>query len=212
MWHRLLRFIAIVSLTLLAVATALTLVALRSLAPREGEWSHTLRLAVAGRTIEREIGIAMLLRVASHPLAAPLLDGRTLHTSHGPWLLAALPDGGLRAQCAPCEASLPALGPQPLAVARATLTLAADGADRYHGTLTLGNSPHVVALHWRARFERDGSLVVDARLPRTAIADAVHVLGRDMPERDQVRVRGTVALTASARPPVASAPTPASPR
>ena len=201
MWHRLLRFIVVVALTLLAIATALALVALRSLAPREGEWSHTVRLSLAGRPIEHEIGVATLLRLASHPLAATLLDGRTLRTSHGQWLLAALPEGGLRAQCAPCQASLPALGPQPLGVDRATLTLAADGADRYHGTLTLGDSPRVVALHWRAGFERDGSLAVDARMPHTSIADAVHVLGRDMPERGHVVVRGAVTLTASARLP-----------
>ena len=200
-WPRMLWFGAIVAATLAALLLALALVALRSLAPRPGEWSHALRLTVAGQPIEREVALATLLRLAAHPLAAPLLDGRELHTAHGAWRVAARPRGGLVAECAPCQVQLAALGPQPLGVDRAALQLAADGADRYHGTLVLGSAPQPLTLHWQARFERGGALALDVRLPRTPLADAVHVLGRDLPERDQVQVRGHMTLAARARLP-----------
>jgi len=38
-------------------------------------------------------------------------------------------------------------------------------------------------------------VTIDARLPATPLADVVHVLGNDLPERDTVRVRGNLALT-----------------
>lgn len=200
-WRRMLWFGAVVALTLAALALALALFALRSLAPRPGEWSHTLRLSVAGQTIEREVAVATLLRLAAHPLAAPLLDGRELRTAHGAWRIAARAQGGLAAECAPCQVQLAALGPQPLVVDRAALSLAADGADRYHGELVLGSAPRALTLHWLARFERGGALAVDVRMPRTPLADAVHVLGRDLPERDRVQVTGHMTIAARARLP-----------
>jgi hypothetical protein len=200
-WRRLLWLASIVALTAAALALALTLIALRSLAPRPGEWSHTLRFSVAGQTVEREVAVATLLRLASHPLAAPMLDGRELRTAQGIWRIATLPEGGLRADCTPCQVQLAALGPQPLVVDRAALSLAADGADRYHGELVLGAAPRTIVLRWLARFERGGAMAVDVRLPSTPLADAVQVLGRDMPERDHVTVRGQLSLAARARLP-----------
>jgi hypothetical protein len=72
--------------------------------------------------------------------------------------------------------------------------LKADGADAYRGTLVLGADTRRVTLEGRAHFDRQGVLTIDARLPATALADVVHVLGRDLPERDVVRVRGNLAL------------------
>jgi len=199
--RRMLWFGTIVALTLAALGLALVLFALRSLAPRPGEWSHTLRFTAAGQAVEREVAVATVLRLAAHPLAAPLLDGRQLHTAHGAWRIAARAQGGLGAECAPCQVQLAALGPQPFMVDRAALSLASDGADRYHGELALGNAPRALRLQWLARFERGGALAVEVRLPRTPLADVVHVLGRELPERDRVQVRGHMTLTARARLP-----------
>ena len=200
-WPRLFRFAAIVSLTLATLALALALVALRALAPRPGEWAYTLRFDIAGRAVEREVAVATLLRLAAHPLAAPLLDGRTLRTEHGAWHFVVPSESGLRAACAPCQVQLAALGPQPLLVDRVALSLEADGADRYHGELIVGEAPHSLVLHWLARFEHAGTMALELRLPRAPLADAVEVLGRDMPERDRVTVRGHIGLAARARLP-----------
>jgi Transglycosylase len=102
------------------------------------------------------------------------------------------------ARCEPCRFSLPALGPQPLAVERAELVLHNDGADRYHGTLQLGKQ-RAITLDGRAQFDRAGQLAIEARLPPTPMAHAVQVLGSDLPERDTVQVKGTLALALSAK-------------
>jgi hypothetical protein len=188
----------VLSLLLAGIAAALLSVAWRSLAADEGQWSHRLRFTLAGRVLEREVGVALLLRAATHPLAARLVDGRSLSTAHGHWQLRALPDGRLVAQCAPCRFALPALGPAPLAVERAELVIASDGADRYHGTLTLG-SQRTITLTGRGAFDRRGDLTLDIALPTTPLADVVHVLGTDLPEREAVRVQGTLALRLAAK-------------
>ena len=59
-----------------------------------------------------------LIRWAAHPLAAPLLDGRTLHTHWGDWQLQRS-GAQLQAVCAPCRLQIAALGPAPLQVSRA---------------------------------------------------------------------------------------------
>jgi hypothetical protein len=184
------------------LAAAVAAMAWRSLAAREGEWSHPLRFTVAGRSIERQASVVVLARSATHPLVRPLLDGRSIDTAQGRWQFAARPDGGIAARCEPCHFVLPALGPQPLAVERAELIVHAEGADRYHGTLSLGRIPRVMTLDWRGRLEpKTGRLQLDARLPPTPLAHAVHALGSELPERERVQVRGQVALSLSARLP-----------
>jgi hypothetical protein len=190
---------AVLMLLLLAGAmvAALATVAWHSLAAREGEWSQRLRFAIAGRTFEREAGVAVLLRLATHPLAARLVDGRSFTTVHGRWQLRTAPGGALAARCEPCSFAVPALGPAPLAVERAELLLRADGADRYDATLTLGTQRRI-QLSGRARFDRNGNLALEAVLAPTPLADVVHVLGSGLPERDTVQVKGTLALKLAA--------------
>jgi Transglycosylase len=191
---------AVLVLLMVALATAAALAAVtwQSLAARPGEWSHALRFTLAGHTIEHDASIAVLLRGATHPLAARVIDGRSLTTAHGRWLLHARPDGAVAATCQPCRFALPALGPTPLAVERAELVLRSDGADRYDATLTLG-AQRRITLAARGAFNRAGDLAIDAAMPPTALADVVHVLGADLPERDSVQVRGTLALSLSAQ-------------
>lgn len=193
---------ALLGLTLLLLAAAVAAAAWHWLAAREGEWSYPVRLRIAGRIVEHDASVVVLARSATHPLLRPLLDGRSVRTAQGRWQLAARPDGGVSARCAPCHFALPPLGAEPLAVERAELIVHAEGADRYHGTLSLGRLPRVLTLDWRARFEaRTGRLQVDARLPRTPLSHAVHALGSELPEREQVQVRGQLALSLSARLP-----------
>ena len=179
-------------------AGVLALVAWQSLAARPGEWSHRLRVTLVGHTFEQDASIAVLLRAATHPLAARIVDGRALTSAQGHWSLRARPDGALAASCAPCRFALPALGPRPLEVERAELVLHSDGADRYHGTLTLG-AQRRITLAGRGAFKRGGDLAIEARLAPTPLADVVHVLGTDLPERDVVQVRGTLELVLAAK-------------
>lgn len=201
-WRRLSMLLALLALTLVLLAAAIVAMAWRSLAARDGEWSHPLRFTLAGRTFEHDASVAVLARTATHPLVRPLLDGRSVDAAPGRWQLAARPDGGIAARCEPCRFALPALGPQPLLVERADLIVRADGADRYHGTLSLGRIPHVLTLAWRGRFDaKSGRLQLDARLPPTPLAHAVHALGSELPERDRVQVRGQLAFSLSTRLP-----------
>jgi hypothetical protein len=188
-------FLAVVLLLLVATtaAAALAAIAWQSLAARAGEWSYPLRLTFAGRAFEQPVGVAVLLRMATHPLAARVVDGRSFTTAQGRWQLQVRADGALAARCQPCRFALPALGPAPLAVERAELVLRSDGADRYDATLTLGTQ-RSLALRARAAFDRAGQLAIEATLPPTPLADVVQVLGSDLPERDTVQVQGTLAL------------------
>jgi hypothetical protein len=200
--RRLVVIATVLIVTTLLVSAALAAAAWHSLAPRDGEWSQRVRINLLGRTLERDASVAVLLRWATHPLAARALDGRRFDASQGRWRLSARSDGGLAATCAPCPLTLAALGPKPLPLERAEFVLHADGADRWHGTLALGPAAAPLTLHWRARLDaKSGRLSIDATLPPTPLAQAVRALGPDLPERDTVQVQGTLALTASARLP-----------
>jgi hypothetical protein len=180
-----------------AAASALAAIAWQMLAARPGQWSHRIGIPLAGRMFERDASVAVLVRAATHPLAARVIDGRRLDTGHGRWQLRSLPDGALSARCEPCRFALPALGPQPLVVDRAELLLHGEGADRYRLRLALG-AQRAIAIEGRAAFDRDGRLAIDARLAPTPIADVVQVLGRDIAERETVQVDGTLALSLAA--------------
>jgi Transglycosylase len=195
--HRCLVHAAVLFTVLVSIATALAAVAWKSLAARGGEWSHPVRFTLAGRSFEQDVSMAVLLRAATHPLAARLIDGRTITTAQGRWQLRARPDGSVVARCEPCRLALRALGPTPLAVERAELVLHHDGADRYRGTLQLG-AQHTITLEGHAQFDRAGQLAIEVKLPPTPLADAVHALGTDLPERHTVQVKGSVAFTLSA--------------
>jgi Transglycosylase len=196
--RRLFFFAAVLLTVVVSIAAALAAIAWNSLAARSGEWSHRVRFTLAGRTFEQDMSMAVLLRAATHPLAARLIDNRAITTAQGRWQLSARPDGSVAARCEPCRFALPALGPTPLAVERAELVLHNDGADRYRGTLQLGKQP-TITLEGRAQFDRAGQLAIDARLPPTPMADAVQVLGSDLPERNTVQVKGALAFTLSAK-------------
>ncbi len=191
-------FAAVLLTVLVSIAAALSALAWTSLAARGGEWSHPIRFTLGGHTFEQDVSMAVLLRAATHPLAARLIDGRSLTTAHGRWRLRTRPDGSVAARCEPCRFALPALGPTPLPVERAELVLHPDGADRYRGTLRLGKH-RTITLDGRAHIDRAGQLSVEARLPPTPMADAVQALGSDLPERHTVQVKGTLTLTLSSK-------------
>jgi hypothetical protein len=185
----LVRLLAAFVLAALFSAAALLLVALAALSPRPGEWSVELALG----PWQRPVSVPTLLRWATHPLLLPRLEGRRL----GAWMLQARADGGLEARCAPCRFQLDALGPVPVTVARAQLTLQPRGADRYDGRLRLGEGARAVELPWRGEVKTDG-LQLHAELAPTALAHIVALFGDAVPEATQARIEGTLALRVDA--------------
>ena len=188
-------------ITLVVLAGAALLATLATLAPGNTAWALPLRVSLLGRPLQADVDVAVLLRLATHPLAAWVIDGRHVDTAHGRWQIDSRTVGRLDATCAPCRFTLAALGPAPLALDRAQLSISADGADQYHGALRLGDAPHTLTLAWQARFDRAGRMQLDATLPATPLHAAVQVFGSALPERASVQVQGTLALTLTARLP-----------
>lgn len=201
MLRRTLIFMLFTLATLVAVVATTVWATLATLAPGNAVWTMPLRVVIFGRALEVQASVPVLLRLATHPLARRVIDGRQIETVHGGWQLATATADGLIATCAPCRISVAALGPAPLLLEHVQLTIAADGADHYHGTLRLGIAPHRLALPWRGQIDRSGRMQLDATLASTALHDAVQVFGAALPERATVQVQGTLALGLSARLP-----------
>lgn len=183
------RALAVFALAALVCAAALLAAALAALTPQPGEW----RIEIGRGRWQRGASVPTLLRWATHPLALPQLDGRRL----GAWTLQARGDGGIDARCAPCRFRLDALGPQPVAIEQAVLTLHARGADRFDGRLRLGGGPRAVELPWRGELAAEG-LRLHAELAPTALADVIALFGDVVPEARQARIAGTLALALDA--------------
>jgi hypothetical protein len=174
------------------VATVVA-IALHALKPATDEWHTTVHIG----PWPRELSIPGLIRWAAHPLAAPLLDGRVMHTRFGHWQLHR--NGhDLDAVCAPCRVQLPSLGPAPLQFAHAHLRASHEGAGRFAGTITLTENAHQLAFNFNAQLDRRGA-DLKLTLAPTSMATVVQVFGHDLPEASSVQVSGTIAVTANAR-------------
>jgi hypothetical protein len=176
----------------LVAAIALVAITLAALRPAPGDWQQRVRLG----PIDRDVSVAAAIRMLTHPLAAPLVDGRSIELAGARWKIAAR--GTLiTATCAPCALRVPALGPVPLVLDAARLDVHALGADRYAGTLRLGRAPQDVALPWQAALTSK-ALTLNLQLAPTPIAQLVPVFGRDLPERDRVQVQGSATFVLNA--------------
>lgn len=181
------------ALVLMTVAMGAAL--LHLLAPQPGEWSQPLRLG----SITRPVSMPALIRIATHPVGLTLLDGRRTATPLGDWSWRREPSGRLLGVCSPCTLRLAALGPQPLVLPRAELSVRRDDQNRFQGMLELVGGPHRVPLRWRARLDAAG-LAIDAELPTTALAEAYAVFGRQaIPELERARIEGSVGARLQAR-------------
>jgi len=190
---KILMFLAGVALAALLVAGTLAAVALRALTPQAGEWRTTISLW----RWQHEASMPTLLRWGTHPLLLPRLHGHRLATSAGTWLLQAQGESTLDARCAPCRVQLDALGPQPVVVEQARLTLHVRGADRYDGMLQLGAGAAPVSLPWRAELKAEG-LKLHVELAPTPLQPLLALFGDALPEMKRVRVEGRFSLVADA--------------
>lgn len=186
---KILMFVLGVALAVLGVAGALAFVALRALTPQAGEWHASVAL---GRW-RKDASVPTLMRWATHPLLLPRLQGRRI----GLWQLQVLDGSTLEARCAPCRLQLDALGPQPVVVDAARLTLRARGADRFDGTLRLGAGAEPVVMPWRAELKPEG-LKLHVELAPTPLTRLLALFGDALPEAQRARVDGRFALVADA--------------
>lgn len=133
------------------------------------------------------VSVAGLLRLATLPGAARLLDGRSLRTRAGE-LRFERDDNDLIVRCAPCTVPAQSRGAAPLLVLdRAELTLTRQG-NELQGALRTGEA----TLSFKALLEAE-HVNVRWRLPPTPMGAVVRAMSRSIPEARFVRIDGTVA-------------------
>ena len=195
---------SVLAALLLSTAVALYLVARVTLAPAAGEWATQVKL---GPT-EWNVGVPTVIRLATSPWLAPYLTGHTVQTRHGPvelgWNKA---QQSLQIDCAPCEAQLPALGKQPLSVARLHITARRDVSHLYGQIEALpvaadDGAQGVTPLHaqWDGTLSQT-ALHLSISTDDAPIARWYAVLAPQLPELAHARIGGTLALRVQAELP-----------
>ena len=196
--RRVMRGLALAAVVLAGFAAVLAALVLQALEPAPGDWSTPLRWSTPVGAVERRLSVPVLLRWATHPLAARLLDGREWHTRTGTWRLHVGAGGEIRGDCQPCVLQLAALGPGPLHIAQASWQLKRASPEHWQGSLSLGEAGHTLNLAWRAQLRSDG-LEIRAELPPVPLADALALFAETVPEARRARVDGVLALRLDAR-------------
>jgi penicillin-binding protein 1A len=190
---RTLRFL-LPGLLALALTTgiALALIARLALAPAAGEWATRLQAGPIGF----DVGVPTAIRLATSPWFAPHLSGHAIDTRHGTlrfgWNAAAQ---SLELRCAPCSASAPALGAQPIRVAALFATVRRDG-NALGGRLEAspeGGAGVPLQGRWEGRLSQK-ALQLDIEADEAPIARWYAVMVPSLPELQQVRIAGTLSL------------------
>jgi hypothetical protein len=166
---------------LVAASALLALASLGVLAAPAGAW--TTELAIAG--INVRVNIAGLVRLATLPGTAHLLDGRSVSNRSGTLLFAR--DGqALRVTCAPCRLRQRDLASAPVQLRSAALEVRRDG-DALGGALVIDT----VRIPFDARL-RAASIDLAWQLPPTELGSVYRALGDAVPEAAFARIEGTV--------------------
>jgi hypothetical protein len=143
----------------------------------------TIAIPVAGQPIR--VNAVGLVRLLTLPGIAHLLDGRAVVTRHGRLRFAR--DGStLRIRCAPCRLHHAALAAKPVELRSLAVELRRTD-DTVSGAVVID----AVYVDFDARLDTAG-IDVAWRLPPTAFAALVGVLGDAVPEAAYARVDGTV--------------------
>lgn len=196
--RRILRGLALGAAVLAGFAAVLAVLVLQALAPAPGEWSTTLRVPTPLGALERRASVPVLLRWATHPLAARLLEGRAWSTRTGTWRLHLGAAGEMRGECRPCVLQLEALGSEPLRITQARWQLQRVSPEHWQGRLRLGDAGRALDVAWRAQLRSEG-MEIHAELPPVPLADALALFAEAVPEAQRARVDGSLALQFDAR-------------
>lgn len=181
------RGLAWLSATLLALSLAAMLALYFVLAPLPGEWRTALTLG----PLTLQAGVPSLLRLATAPWVAPLLDGTQWRSRIGTLHVRKQADtGGLALHCAPCTLHLHGLGDTPLQLERAELTV-----QREQSTLRGRFSAGAVQGQWQGELTAQ-QLQLSLNVPDTAVADAYALLRSHIPEVARARINGRFSLSA----------------
>ena len=184
----------------LTAAVAVYLVVKLALAPSPGEWPTRVK---AG-PFTLDVGVPTAIRLATSSWFAPWLAGRSFQTEHGPvhvgWNEATTT---LELDCAPCSASVPALGTTPIRLDNLRFTARRD-AGSLNGVLeatpaatTVSSvaGDNVLRARWDGRLtQKTLQLHIDA--PDAPIARWYSVLAPALPELQRAKISGTLALRA----------------
>ena len=186
----------------LTAAVAAFLILKVALAPGRDEWPARFQ---AG-PVAIDVGVPTAIRLATSSWFAPWLAGRTLDTAHGPvqfgWNAAA---ETLDIRCAPCSATVPALGQTPIRLDSLRGTLRRD-AGVLSGTLEASPAGRptpadgrtddgILRGRWTGRLSQQ-ALHIDIHVPETPIARWYGALAPELAELQRGRIGGTLALNA----------------
>ncbi len=166
---------------LAASSLLLALAAVGVFATSRDAW--TADLAVGGASVR--VNVVGLVRLATLPGVAHLLDGRSVQTHSG--AVRFKRDGTrLSATCAPCRLQHPDLASVPVHIRTVTLDVRRDD-DALDGTLTVDT----VRLPFTGRL-RPAAIELEWQLPATELASIYRALGAAVPEAGYARIEGTV--------------------
>ena len=183
--------LALLALVLTVCVAAILIVRL-TLAPAAGEWSTRLRLG----PYTFDASVPATIRLATSSWVAPLLDGRALDTRYGIVRLAWLAErSALELRCAPCTATVTALGTQPLRVAQLVATVRRDG-NALAGQLEVapvGTGEASLQGRWEGRLGPK-AMPMQFELQEAPITQWYAVLAPGLPELQQGRISGRMAL------------------
>ena len=181
----LLALVALVATTIVA----LTLIAKLVLAPASGEWTAQWRMG----PISLDIGVPTALRLLTSPWLAPRLAGFGLDTRFGPVRLGwEDKTGSLTLACAPCRATVAALGQQPLQVAHLDMTVRRDG-NRLFGLVEARSGDGLLNGRWNGLLSQT-ALQMEVDTDDAPVARWYGVLAPDLQELRQARIGGTLAM------------------
>jgi hypothetical protein len=167
---------------LLCLSVLLALASVGVFATARDGW--TTEVPVAGFAMR--VNVTGLLRLATLPGAAHLLDGRSIQTRAGPVSFART-GLALRVTCAPCRLEHPDLAAVPLQLRSIALELLRTG-DELDGRLVVDR----VEVPFKARMRANG-IDLAWTLPSTELASLYGALGETVPEAAFARIEGRVA-------------------
>ncbi|VTU12775.1 Penicillin-binding protein 1A [Variovorax sp. SRS16] len=187
---------------ILTAAVAAFLIVKLALAPGQDEWPTRIKTG----PLTLDVGVPTAIRLATSSWFAPWIAGRTLDTGFGPMRFGwDEPTNTLEMDCAPCSATVPALGPAPIRVDNLRITARRD-AGSLSGTLEAtpgalpagaasGTTDKVLHARWNGRLsQKNLQLSIDAA--DAPITQWYAVLAPELPELQRARIGGTLALHA----------------
>ena len=171
-----------------------------ALAPVPGEWAT--QISISG--IKFQAGVPSLVRLATAPWLAPLLNGKTLPTRAGPVHVAwRAGSQTLALRCAPCTLRTPGLGTEPLVLQSVELTVVHRLGDQLSGEVMSGK----LRAQWQGQWVKakgstgKAGMRLQMQLPMTPIADGYALLAAAIPEASKARIEGRFAIDATLKLP-----------